>query len=139
MNLILRTILGTFAGVVGGAIMVGLTEKIGHSIYPPPEGMNYHDPNVLKELIATMPLGAFLFVLLGYGNGAFAGSIVGGLIGGRNASIIVGATLCLFGFIVLMMIPHPIWFGPSVLLVNGLGTVLGLQVLKLKKGNAGSC
>ncbi len=119
--------------------MVGLTEKIGHSIYPPPEGMNYHDPNVLKELIATMPLGAFLFVLLGYGNGAFAGSIVGGLIGGRNASIIVGATLCLFGFIVLMMIPHPIWFGPSVLLVNGLGTVLGLQVLKLKKGNAGSC
>ena len=139
LNPIGKAILGTLAGVVAGSIMVGLTEKVGHRIYPVPEGMDFNDPNKLKDWIAIMPLGAFLFVLLGYCLGAFAGSIVGGLIGGRKASIIVGATLCLFGFIVLMMIPHPIWFGPCVLVVNGLGTILGLQVNKAIRGNKGCC
>ena len=139
LNPIGKAILGTVAGVIVGGIMVGFSEKIGHSFYPPPEGLDFNDPVVLKELIATLPVGAFLFVLLAYGLGAIAGSITGGLIGGRNAAVIAGAILCLFGFMTLLMIPHPIWFGPSVLVVNGLGTILGLQVNKAIRGNKGCC
>ncbi len=136
MNPLFRTILGTIAGVVAGSIMVAISEKVGHTIYPTTAGIDFNDLEVLADLIANMPLGAFLFVLLGYGLGAFAGSVVGGLIGGRIASILAGATLCLFGLIVLMMIPHPPWFGPSVLVVNGLGTTVGLRLLKAFRGDS---
>lgn len=139
LNPIGKAILGTVAGVIVGGIMVGFSEKIGHSFYPPPGGLDFNDPVVLKELIATLPVGAFLFVLLAYGLGAIAGTITGGLIGGRKAAVIVGAILCLFGFMALLMIPHPIWFGPCVLVVNGLGTILGLQVNKAIRGNKGCC
>jgi hypothetical protein len=128
-------ILALIAGILAGGMVVVTVEALGHRVYPFPADLDLNDPKALGEYIAQLPAGAFLFVLLAYALGALAGSMVASLIGGRTPGIIVGALLCLFGFLNLAMIPHPIWFGPGVLIANGLGTMFGIQAARNPGGN----
>ena len=132
---ILFAILAVIAGILVGGMVVGAVEALGHRVYPVPADLDPSDPKALGEYIAQLPAGAFLFVLLAFAFGALGGSLVASLIGGRTPGIIVGAVLCLFGFLNLVMIPHPVWFGPGVLLANGLGTMLGIQAARNPDGN----
>ena len=132
---LLFAILAVIAGILVGGMVVGAVEALGHRVYPVPADLNPSDPKALGEYIAQLPAGAFLFVLLAFAFGALGGALVASLIGGRTPGSIVGAVLCLFGFLNLVMIPHPVWFGPGVLLANGLGTMLGIQAARNPDGN----
>ena len=85
-----RTILGVVAGVIAGGVIVFATEAVGHSLFPPPPAINLADPEDVKRLMASLPAGAFAFVLAGWFLGSFAGAFVARL--GRQGLCRVGGS-----------------------------------------------
>lgn len=99
------------AGIILGGSVISLVEMA--SPHTPPAGMNINDAGKLSEWIATLPMSAFLILLLAY----FLGSAVGGWVANRLATkshyrpaLIVGFGLFVAGIMNLIAIPHPLWF-----------------------------
>ena len=108
-----RKILATLAGLATGFVVIMLLETVSHKLYPPPPGLDLKDPAALKALIASMPLTAFLLVLLAYALASLLGGLVATLVAGRRATgpaLVVGGVLMAGGVANVVMIPHPAWF-----------------------------
>ena len=56
----LRLILGVVLGIVVGAIVTGVVEGMGHTIFPPPPGVNLTDPAQLQTVMSHVPMEAKL-------------------------------------------------------------------------------
>lgn len=133
----LKSVLSIVVGVFAAMATIMLMEMLGHAVYPPPEGVNFEDPVAIAAMVATLPIGALLMVILAYAVGALVGGIVAGLIKPKIQSyqpIVVGAILTVFGLMNLMMIPHPIWFWVATLLCfvpfAFIGGKIGSMVMK---------
>ena len=110
---VLRSVLAGVAGIVTAFIVVAIGEAIGHAVYPLPEGMDFSNPAAVRALVASMPLGAFLFVLGSWIAATFAGGLVAGAIARPRAmtlALVVGALMLATCAINLAIIPHPTWF-----------------------------
>ena len=117
----LRKFFGGLAGIIAAFAVITLVQMIGHQVIPPPSGMNPADPDSIREAMASLPIGAFLFVLLSYFLGAFTGSFVATWLGGvrvRSSATVVGGLVFAATVANLVMIPHPIWF--SVVALAGI-------------------
>jgi hypothetical protein len=108
-----RKILAVVAGVILAGIVTYAVQKIGHQVYPPPEGMDIKNMEAMKAYVSKLPMGALLFLLLSY----IAGSFTGGWLAAKIARtsqihlpLTVGGVQLLFGVINLITIPHPMWF-----------------------------
>jgi hypothetical protein len=127
----IRTILGLLGGVITAGVTVAIGHQIGHRFYPPPPGLDLSDMEAFRELVATMPTGAFVAVLLAWLAGAFTGPIAALLIG-RHRPILL--TVLVAGFFLaavvsnLLALPHPVWMciaGPvGSILMAALGARL---------------
>lgn len=128
----IRDAAAAVAGLVTAFALIYAIELLGHTFYPPPEGLDFSDPDVMQPYIASLPIAALLFPMVAWFVGTFVGSLVASAIG--TARPIVFATivgmLVLAGTIAnLIWIPHPLWF--SIAAVAGiigsawLGTVGG--------------
>ena len=108
----LRLILGVLAGVVVGVIVVGVVEGVGHTLFPPPPGVDLTDPAQLKTAMSQVPVQAKIWVLLAWFLGTLAGASTGNLVAGRRRWAGRVAAMALFAFAVWTMatIPHPLWF-----------------------------
>jgi len=115
-----RKILAVVAGVILAGIVTYAVQAIGHQVYPPPEGLDMKNMEAMKAYVATLPMGALLFVLLAYILGSFAGGWLAAKIA-RTSQIhlplTVGGVQLFFGIINLVMIPHPIWFAIASVIV----------------------
>lgn len=109
----MKNILGVLAGIISAFILIFLVEKVGHSIFPVAENIDFGDKEAMKKIIDTMSFGALLTVIIAYAIGSFGGGFVCALISENNKirySVITGIILLIFGLINLFMIPHPVWF-----------------------------
>ncbi|MCC7269070.1 MAG: hypothetical protein IT546_17245 [Caulobacteraceae bacterium] len=111
----LRLILAVLAGVVVGVIVVGVVEGMGHTIFPPPPGVDLTDPAQLKTAMAQLPVQAKIWVLLAWFLGTLAGASTGNLIAGRRrwAGRAVSMVLFVFAVWTMLTIPHPAWFAAA--------------------------
>ena len=124
-----RRILGVVVGVVIGMAVVMHVEKVGHEIWPPPEGMDLTDPESIRALMGELPLGSLAMVLVAWTLGALLGSTATGRITGScKLAIIPGALILLAALAMLFMIPHPWWFWPGTLLLVPGATWLGCRI-----------
>ena len=108
-----RNIGAALAGVVTAFVLVMLVEKVGHLIYPPPEGLDWTDVEAVETFIATLPFLALLFPMIAWVTGAFIGSLVASKIGTARPLIfagIVGGLMLAATIANLILIPHPLWF-----------------------------
>jgi len=128
----LRSILAVVAGVLVGAVVIFLTESLGHMIFPPPEGIDLKDPEQLKSIMKDIPLGAKLGVLAAWGAGVFAGGVAALLIARRWAPVawVVAATLFTLAGVTMMAIPHPWWMIIGAVLVTCAGAVAAIKLLR---------
>jgi hypothetical protein len=113
MGAIVRSILAVVLGVILAAIVVGLVEFIGQRFYPLPEGVDPADPEALKAVMAKAPFGMFLFVLVAWFIGTFAGGWFAAWFSGRSRTLhalVVGALLMAAGIWNMLMITSPLWF-----------------------------
>lgn len=109
----IRNILAIVAAIIVGSLVIFGVEQLGHVFYPPPEGLELTNPEAMEAYMNNAPTGALLLVALAHAIGALVVGVVVTLISRkseRNASLIGGVVLLLFGLINLIMIPHPHWF-----------------------------
>lgn len=108
-----RKILAVIAGIVTAFLIFMVMQAIGGAIYGKPqmpEGGGMPDPAVMTAYIASLPVGAFLVLALGYIIGSFAGGFVGRKISQSNSlniPVIIGVVLTLTWILNISMVPHP--------------------------------
>jgi len=109
----IRSIAGVVAGLVAAVVVIGCLEFLGHAIYPPPPGLDRHNPDAIKTIIDQLPLGAIVMVFVAWGTGTLVGSFTAGAIASRAQvvhGLIVGGVIMAFAVVTMIMIPHPVWF-----------------------------
>lgn len=109
-NPAMRTAAGAVLGIIVGGAVVFAVETIGHSMYPPPDGIDLSDPEAVKSLIASLPVAALVMVLVGWLVGSFAGAWAARRVGQSDVAawIVAGAFIAFTAFN-FVMIPHPLW------------------------------
>lgn len=108
----LRTILAVLVGIVVMGIMVAAIQWLGHSIFPPPPGIDPTDHDAMIALISTMPVMALALVLVAYAVGTFLGAYTAATISSRHkrgAAITVGLAMLALIVANFAVIPHPMW------------------------------
>lgn len=111
LRTILRVALGAVLGVIVGMLIILAVEGVGHTIFPPPPGVNLTDPAQLASAMGKIPLAAKIAVLLAWFLGTLGGASAGNLIAGRRAWAGRIVTLVVLALSVFNMttISHPAW------------------------------
>jgi len=120
MSPLARSVLAVLAGVMAAFIAIMVVQQVSAMLYPPPPGFDPKDPAAVAALIGSLPLGAFLMVLLSY----FLGALLGGYLAARLAPSrrtmhagIIAVLLVVASILNLMAVPHPVWFAVANLLI----------------------
>ncbi len=109
----IRKIIAIVVGLVVAIFLVWVIQRLGHSLYPPPQGLDFADPEQLKNYIQSLPVGAFLIVIAAYAVGAYTGGLTACLIARDKPlmlAAIIGAFVLAGTLLNVMTIPHPAWF-----------------------------
>lgn len=112
------------AGIIGVAIAIGIVafnEKLGHMAFPPPDGIDFSDPDVIRPYLASLPAWKLLQVMAGWVVGVFVGILVASRIGNASPmvyTVVIGGLIFAATVANLIIIPHPMWFN-----VTGLGAI----------------
>ena len=130
----LRSILAVLAGLVVAWITVSLFEFASMHAFPPPPGVDVRDPQQLASLIAQMPVGALALVLAGWIVGALDGGLVATLIAkGRVPAVVVGVLVMLGAFLMVAMVPHPMWMSIAGVLLPLPAALFGAWLVRGRK------
>jgi hypothetical protein len=124
--------LGAFViGVVTAFVTVMLVDKIGHMVYPPPPGLDFTNPDAIRPYLATLPIGAFLFILASSVVAAFTGTLLSCCIGTANPNLFgaaVGGIILAKTIENFIAIPHPLWLVLATLAGIILSTLLAMRL-----------
>ena len=132
MRRTLRNVGAVVAGFVSAsALMMAVEFTNGRVFYPDlaksAEGVT--DPEVMRAIFASAPVGALLVVLGGWLLGGLAGGWVSGRIAGAmRAPIVLALLLTLAGIANNLMLPPPLWFWVVGMAVLGPSTIVGGRV-----------
>lgn len=132
-----RNIGAGIAGVVVAVLAVWLVQMIGHAVYTPPAGLDTQDLDAMRDYVATLPLGAFLFVIASYLVGTLAGTCAACAIGTmlpRVFAILIGCLMLVATAINVAMIPHPTWFIVVAVVAIVIGAWLGTMCRRAPAG-----
>jgi hypothetical protein len=136
-----RNLVAIVIGVITAFVTVMLVDKIGHIVYPPPAGLDFTNPDAIRPYLATLPIGAFLFILASAVVAAFAGTLVGCYLGTANPRLFGAAA----GGIILaktiesfIAIPHPLWLSLATLAGVVLSTLLAMRLAAATTGRDSS-
>lgn len=118
LRTILGTVLGVVIGVIVGMVIILAVEGVGHTIFPPPPGVNLTDPAQLSTAMSKIPLQAKIGVLLAWFLGTLGGASAANLIAGRRAwaGRIVGLIVLALSIFNMTTIQHPAWMAVSAVL-----------------------
>lgn len=109
----LKRTLTLVLGLIAAFVATGLIESLNMLLFPTPAGLDPQRPEDLRKLMAVMPVGAFLVVLLAWAAGSFCGSFVAVRWGPERKfwpAWVIGSIQLLAGLLMVLMIPHPVWF-----------------------------
>ena len=108
-----KRILAVVVSVIVSMILIGGFEYLGGLIFQHP-AVDMKDPKTISNMMASMPIAGFIWILLGYATSSFVGGLIATFISGRinmSAALITGAILMVGGIMNIIMIPyHPRWF-----------------------------
>lgn len=127
--MVLRIVLAVILAFVANMVVVGLGEFWMSLRFPPPRGALAGDAHMMAAFARSLPLQAFVILVVTWAAGAFAGAAVAYLVSGRIAIMaFVGALPNLLGVIFsVATLPHPLWVG----VVGGLSPILAGVVIPL--------
>ena len=104
------------AGIAGAGsafLVVAAIELVAHAVYAPSVMPDVSTREAMATYVESMPLGAFLFVLLAYVAGTVVGGCVGIAIARRHAmrfAGLAGGLILLASIANFVAVPHPTWF-----------------------------
>ncbi len=126
-----KNILAGVAGVVVAFAIVWFVEMVGHNVYPPPPDLNFADKDAMREYVATLPFGAFVFVGAAWFLGTLGGTLVASKFGqaqARTYAMVIGGLVLLATAANLVMIPHPIGFSIPAVAGIVVAAWLGMKI-----------
>jgi hypothetical protein len=133
-----RNIGAGLVGVVIALLSVWLIQTIGHAVYPPPADIDLNDIEAMKAYVATLPIGALLFVVASYFIGTMVGTCVACAIGTmlpRIYALLIGCLMLVATTMNVMMIPHPTWFIIAAVAAIVIGAWLGTMCRRAIAGH----
>jgi len=133
-----RNIGAGLAGVLIAMLSVWLVQKIGHAVYPPQADIDLNDIEAMKAYVATLPIGALLFVVASYFIGTTVGTCIACTIGTmlpRIYALLIGCLMLVATTMNVMMIPHPTWFILAAVVAIVVGAWLGTMCKRAIAGN----
>jgi hypothetical protein len=113
---VMRNVLAVIVGFVAATAVMMVVESInGQVLYPElgKKAAGVTDIAVIKEIMASAPVGALLVVLIGWVIGSIAGAFLAILISRSKTympAIVLGVLLTLAGVANNLMLPPPVWF-----------------------------
>lgn len=113
MHPIVRNILALLAGLLLGNLVNGGLIAISGNIIPPPEGVDVTNVAGLKAGIHLFEPRHFIFPFLAHALGTFAGALTTVLIAANrkmSLAMVVGALFFVGGAMMVYMLPAPMWF-----------------------------
>lgn len=132
----LRPVLATLGGIFAGVLVISLIQMLSHAMYPLPDGMDPENYEELAKHVQTLPLPAFLLVLLSWFSGCFVGTYLARLLAPeRNLlpCLIVAALLLAATVVTLASLPHPLWMWPVALIGCPVFGFLGILLAAPKE------
>lgn len=127
--MILRGIGGFIAGLVLAFLLVQAAEFGVHLLYPSPPGTNMRDMKAIKTFVATLPMPAFILVLVGWLVATFAGAFLAARIGrSMIPGYILGVVLLAGGIANAIIIPQPVWFSAASFVIYIGMTIVGSKL-----------
>jgi hypothetical protein len=133
----LRSILAVLAGLVVAWITISLFEFASMHTFPPPPGVDVRDPRQLAMLVSQMPVGALALVLAGWVVGALDGGLVATLVAKRRVpAVVVGVLVMLGAFLMVAMVPHPMWMSIAGVLLPVPAALFGAWLVRGRKAVA---
>ncbi len=131
-----KRILALLTGFVVSFITIGSLEFLSNRFFPIPVGVDFADPESVKNMMANMPLGAMIFVLVAYAIGSFAGGLSASWVAGRiqkQPSIIIGLVLTFGGIANVLQMPgQPLWMVITSFLIYLPFSYLGFLAIRKK-------
>ena len=128
-----RSMGAVIAALVVMLIVVASIQWLGHSVYPPPEGLDIRDKDAVASAMASAPFGALAFVLLSYAVATFLAAGTATTISLRHkraVAIVIGLVMLVLAAINLFVLPHPTWMVVAGLLLPLPVALLGWLVFR---------
>lgn len=141
MGRMLRSVGAVIAGLAAGAAVVAGVDAVSSTLYPPPAGADPSNMEALRAYVASLPAGAFLFVLLAWAAGSLVGAWVATRLGpsrNRVHGLVIGVLLLASGIFNMVTLPHPAWFWAASLVVFPVFTYLGIRLAAGRPGSGGA-
>lgn len=132
MKEVLRNTLAAMAGALTGMMLILAIQTFAQRLYPLPAGLDAKDAAAMTAYFKTLPLGAFLMVLLSYLVGVAAGAHVAGRFssdGGSRQPVMVTGLFFVASIMNLLSLPHPVWFWFANFFVVIAAGWLGIKLL----------
>jgi hypothetical protein len=126
-----RAIFSIVAGLIVAVVCVFSIEYILHIFHPAPPGFDPRNQESVRQLVAGLPLYAFLVVLFAWLLGAGLGAFMAVRINRRQAKwpgLLVGALLLMASAYNLYTLPHPVWYVVAALIGVPLAAWIGTNI-----------
>lgn len=120
MNPILRNILAVITGAVIGSVVNMALVNTGPMVFPPPEGVDITTYEGLKASMHLFRPVNFLFPWLAHALGTLVGAFLAAKIAGsrqRMFAFVIGGLFLIGGILNIVMLPSPLWFTLTDLLL----------------------
>ncbi|CAN5504534.1 hypothetical protein BH09PSE4_BH09PSE4_11740 [soil metagenome] len=125
-NRFTRRILGTLAGLLAGFLTLYALELVDLAIYPLPT-VDPGDASARHEMMVAVPLGAMLFVVLGWLAAPLAGTLVALRIDHWDTSAMIITAVSVFGGVsYLLSVAVPFWMELALIVGPVIGGTIGL-------------
>ncbi|WP_306521667.1 hypothetical protein [Rheinheimera sp.] len=118
MPLALKKILALLIGLLVSIGTIALLEQFSHWLYPPASTPDWQDPSAVAAYMQSLPVMAYLLVLLAWFSGVVAGIVVATLLVKRVSRlfvVVITAMVWLATLANVYLIPHPLWVSVTAL------------------------
>lgn len=120
MPIALKKILALLIGLMVSIGTIALLEQFSHWLYPPSSTPDWQDPSAVAAYMQSLPVVAYLLVLLAWFSGVVTGIVVATLLVKRVSRlfvVVITAMVWLATLANIYMIPHPVWVAATALLL----------------------
>lgn len=120
MHPILRNVLAVLAGIIGGSIINMGIIMVGGLLIPPPEGADITTTEGLKAAMHLFEFKHFMMPFLAHALGTLAGASIAAFIAFSHKmkfALAIGAFFLLGGIASAILLPSPLWFAITDLLL----------------------
>lgn len=124
----LRSALAVLGSIVVGAGVMFAVQAANFALFPPPAGLDYDDPEQLRQIVDAMPPAALWMLESSYVLGCVAaGVVLAASTRGRTRgrAVVVGGIFTLLGVVNLTQFPAPLWLAVLSTLTYLPATLLG--------------